>query len=95
MNIVFIVIGFFFKWNWILLVLGRLGIVDHDVVELNNMHRQVRVRKHDSTLILHISVAMYWMVYELAMLIGKTQYYDCALMVFIVFCYVVFVDACV
>lgn len=22
---------------------GRLGIVDHDVVELNNMHRQVEI----------------------------------------------------
>lgn len=22
---------------------GRLGIVDHDVVELNNMHRQVQI----------------------------------------------------
>lgn len=22
---------------------GRLGIVDHDVVELNNMHRQVKI----------------------------------------------------
>lgn len=24
-----------------IMILGRLGIVDHDVVELNNMHRQV------------------------------------------------------
>jgi len=23
--------------------LGQLGIIDHDVVELNNMHRQVRL----------------------------------------------------
>lgn len=29
---------------WVLFV-GRLGIVDHDVVELNNMHRQVLVLK--------------------------------------------------
>ncbi|KAM1041745.1 hypothetical protein TB2_030437 [Malus domestica] len=25
---------------------GRLGIIDHDVVELNNMHRQVHVGNH-------------------------------------------------
>lgn len=42
--------------------LGRLGIVDHDVVELNNMHRQVQVRKCAPTIILILfdfTVVMY------------------------------------
>lgn len=43
-------------WFWIsnsesvLFFLGRIGIVDHDVVELNNLHRQVRSRSKMSNI---------------------------------------------